>query len=101
MDVKPISQSPLSLPGLEKAISTGSETDRSSPFQDLMKQVVTTSNDLQIQADQAMDSFVAGEEQDIHQVMMAINKAELSFRFMMEVRNKMIEAYQEINRMSV
>ncbi len=85
---------PLKTDGLSKP-------QKAEGFGDLLKKVATSTNEFQLKADQTVVDFVDGKEQDIHNVMLGINKAELSFRFMMEVRNKMIEAYQEINRMSV
>ena len=44
---------------------------------------------------------MAGEISDVHDVMMAVEKAGTSFQLLMEMRNKMMDAYQEIKRMSI
>jgi flagellar hook-basal body complex protein FliE len=101
MEIRPLSEA-ARLEGIrERVIEPTPVKGSESPFQSLVKNVVASANDLQVDADRALEDFVRGEEQDIHRVMLAINKAELSFKFMMEVRNKMVEAYQEINRISV
>ncbi len=44
---------------------------------------------------------MTGETQDLHTTMIAVQKADLSFQMMMQVRNKIVQAYQEIMRMQV
>ena len=58
-------------------------------------------NDLQHQADISVRELAAGRQKDIHQTMIAMEKAEISFQLMMKVRNKIIAAYEEIMRMSI
>lgn len=70
-------------------------------FQDMMKQYINDANDLQIKADNDIKSILAGEEIDPHTVMIAMEKATMSFDLVMEVRNKMLEAYREILRSSL
>jgi flagellar hook-basal body complex protein FliE len=45
--------------------------------------------------------MVVGEEVDLHEVMIAVEKAKTSFDLLMEIRNKTIDAYREIMRMQV
>lgn len=52
-------------------------------------------------AERATEKLVTGELQDVHQVVIAMEEAQTSFRLLMEVRNKMIEAYREVMRMQV
>lgn len=49
----------------------------------------------------ATQSFVSGKSDNIHEVMISMQKAQLSFQLMVEVRNKAIETYQEISRMQI
>ena len=58
-------------------------------------------NKLQVDADQAIKGLARGDQKDIHSTMIAMEKADISFRLMMQVRNKVVAAYQEISRMSV
>ncbi len=51
-------------------------------------------------ADQ-INAFVAGEQENLHEVMISMNQAELYFQMMTEVRNRMLETYQELMRMQV
>jgi flagellar hook-basal body complex protein FliE len=58
-------------------------------------------NELQRQADQAIQRLVIEGKGDLQETLIAMEKADLSFRLMMQVRNKILEAYQEIIRMQV
>ncbi|MCD0459819.1 flagellar hook-basal body complex protein FliE [Roseiconus lacunae] len=64
-------------------------------FLDLMAQA----NDDQLRSEQAIDSLVSGKTEDVQQVVMEVVKAEMSFQVFMEVRNQIIESYDELMRM--
>jgi len=51
------------------------------------------------QADKAVNDLISGQTQDIHSVMLAMEQARLSMLMMVEMRNKVVEAYQELSRM--
>ncbi len=70
-------------------------------FGKILNEVLTDANAKQLEADQSVQSLLAGETQDVNQVMVAMAKADVSFRMMLEVRNKLIDAYQEVMRMQV
>jgi len=58
-------------------------------------------NRLQFEADQAIQGLEVGKTGSLHEAMIALEKADISFRAMMQVRNKILDAYQEIMRMQV
>ncbi len=58
-------------------------------------------NSLQQASDELTNDFIAGRTDSIHEVMIAGEKASLSLQLAMEIRNKVLEAYQEINRMQI
>ena len=58
-------------------------------------------NSLQNQMDKSIEQMATGEIEDIHQVMIAVEQANTAMEFMLEIRNKIIEAYQEVMRMPV
>jgi flagellar hook-basal body complex protein FliE len=66
-----------------------------------LKHAINTVNQAQIEADQAVQELATGNEKDIHQTMIALEKAEVSFQLMMQVRNKIVSAYEEIMRMQI
>jgi flagellar hook-basal body complex protein FliE len=58
-------------------------------------------NEMQQEADQAVENLATGKETDITRVMGAVEKADVAFQTLMSVRNKLVEAYQEILRMRI
>lgn len=64
-------------------------------------EMVNNVNNLQLDADKAIQQLATGESKGLHEVMIAVEKAGISFQFMTQVRNKAVEAYQEIMRMQV
>jgi flagellar hook-basal body complex protein FliE len=70
-------------------------------FKDLLLNSISEVQQLQTQADQAIKDLAAGEVEDVSQALIAVEKADIAFSTMMQMRNKIIEAYQEVMRMSV
>lgn len=70
-------------------------------FKETFSNFVNEVNDLQIKAGESVENFATGKVENVHEVMIAMSKAEVSFKFMMETRNKLIDAYKEIIRMQV
>ena len=83
---------PLRRPGTDK---------KDSNFGTVLKDAISTVNELQKQSDQEIQKLMTGESQDLHNTVIAMQKADLSFQMMMQVRNKIVQAYQEIIRMQV
>jgi flagellar hook-basal body complex protein FliE len=52
-------------------------------------------------ADAQITAFVAGDQENVHEVMISMNQAKLSFQLLTEVRNKMLETYHELMRIQV
>jgi flagellar hook-basal body complex protein FliE len=70
-------------------------------FRDSVKNFISDVDKLQKISKTKIEDFIAGEISDVHEVMIAVEKASTSFQLLMELRNKMLDAYQEIKRMSV
>ena len=70
-------------------------------FKDVLKDFMEDVNRLQIGADANIESFLAGEVADVHQVMIAVEKADIALNLMLEIRNRLLDAYQELMRMAV
>jgi flagellar hook-basal body complex protein FliE len=70
-------------------------------FGEVLRTSLAEVNRLQAQADEEIRALATGEGATLHDTMIALEKADLSFRLMMQVRNKIVEAYQEILRMQV
>lgn len=70
-------------------------------FADTLKKAVNTVDSLQKDADIKMQELATGKSQNIHETMIAAEKADIALKLMVQVRNKIIDAYQEIMRMQV
>lgn len=72
-----------------------------SSFGEALKSELNKVNDKQLEAEDLTDKFIKGEDDNIHEVMLKTEEAKLSLQLAVQVRNKVLEAYQEINRMQV
>ncbi len=72
-----------------------------SSFGDTMKKAITDVNDLQTSADQMATKLASGDAVEIHQAMIAMQKASTALQFTLAIRNKIIDAYHEVMRTSV
>lgn len=70
-------------------------------FVDSLKSAIGNVNDVQMEASRAVDALMTGDTQDIHRTMVALQQADVSFQLMMQVRNKLVAAYEEIQRMQI
>lgn len=70
-------------------------------FQGALKEAISSINDIQQGASQAVEALATGQSQNIHQAMIALQQADLSFQLMMQIRNKLVTAYEEIQRMQI
>jgi len=72
-----------------------------SSFGDVLKKSIGEVNDIQKAGEKAMEDMATGQVKDLHQAALAIDKAEMSMKLMLEVRNKAINAYKEILRTQI
>ena len=74
----------------------------SGGFSQLLSKAIESVNQLQNEADRMSTAYELGDDKvDLAQVMLASQKADLSFQAMVQVRNKLISAYQEVMRMQI
>ncbi len=105
MKIDPInSASALARVGNGKSVSNGSADGvggTGAPFKDSIKKAIKEVNHLQSEADKFSVQLATGEIEDVHKAMIAMQKAKLALDLTIQVRNKVIEAYQEIMRMQI
>lgn len=77
------------------------EQPKGRSFSDYMTANIKEVNEAQKAADTMAVELASGKKRDIHETMLALTQAELSFNLMVQVRNKVLEAYQEVMRMQV
>ena len=96
--INPItSDLPLSL-GSKPA---GTQQEDRTRFGALLKDAISTVNDLSKQSDREIQKIITGETDELHTAVIAMQRAGISFEMMMQVRNKIVQAYQEVLRMPV
>lgn len=83
---------------LEKQDSSSSV---SAVFSDYLQKALDNTNSLLTEADSLANDFAAGKIDNIHQVTIAAEKADVALQFTMQVRNKIMDAYSEIMRMQI
>jgi flagellar hook-basal body complex protein FliE len=85
--------SPISL---QNEAQKAQKTDSGNDFFNILKESLGEVNDMQIKGDKALSDIATGQVKDLHSAAIAIDKAEISMKVMLEVRNKALNAYKEI-----
>lgn len=73
----------------------------SPSFSDILSEKLNEVNDKQIESDILTQKMIQGDDVSIHEVMLAGEEAKISLQLAMQVRNKLVEAFQEINRTQI
>lgn len=76
-------------------------TPETGKFSNMLQSAFNNVNEMQLQGDEAVRQMVSGENTDIHNTMITLQKAEISFELMMQVRNKIVAAYEQIRTMQM
>jgi len=100
MAVNPISSPPGIAPIRMPSPAGGSSGD-AVKFQDALAEAVGRVEQYRKAANQGVERFLAGEGEDLHRVALETQRAELAFEMFLQVRNKVVQAYQEVMRMQV
>jgi flagellar hook-basal body complex protein FliE len=86
--------------GLGPAVVKPNES-KGSGFQDLLQNAIGQVDGMRKTADTAVERFLSGEGEELHSTVMATQRAELAFEMFVQVRNKVVQAYQEVMRMQM
>lgn len=70
-------------------------------FSNMVKQKLDEVSTLQREADQLTENFLAGEQVEVHQILIAMEKVDLALREVVEIRNKLVEAYKQVSNMQI
>ncbi|MCU7919004.1 MAG: flagellar hook-basal body complex protein FliE [Candidatus Thiodiazotropha sp. (ex Dulcina madagascariensis)] len=85
-------------------LTTSIKRDNQTPNAEFIKWIKEGVNEINsklINSEEELRKFAIGETQNLHQLMITLEKSKLNFELFMQVRNKMIEGYKEILRMQV
>jgi flagellar hook-basal body complex protein FliE len=87
-------------PTMPQMPSLGGEATDSS-FKDMLVDSIQQVNTMQLDADKAVETMFSGGEVNPAEVLTAVQKADLAFRLTMQIRNKLMEVYQEVKDMRI
>ena len=92
--VAPLPPQPL---GAKAAAAPGS----GASFRDMLMNSLNEVNAMQQQANQAVEQMATGEDVSAAEVLTAVQKADIAFRMMLQIRNKVVQAYQEVQNIRI
>jgi len=94
---------PITSIRLPEAIQAPAQASQSGVFKSMLDAAIhhVESNSAQTEAAQSVDKFLSGESEELHSTALAVQRAELEFEMFLQVRNKVVQAYQEIMRMQM
>ncbi|MBD8025776.1 flagellar hook-basal body complex protein FliE [Ureibacillus sp. Re31] len=102
MAINPVSFMPTQSQVNEIKLTTPTTSyEAQQSFANTLKDAIASVNNQQVASDAMTEKLIKGEDVDLHEVMIAAQKASVSLNATMEVRNKAVEAYQEIMRMTI
>lgn len=77
------------------------KTSSKGSFQNVLKDSLDKLNEKQVQADAITNDFVAGKDVEVHEMLLSMEEAKMSMQLAIQVRNKVVEAVQELTRMQL
>jgi flagellar hook-basal body complex protein FliE len=90
----------LALPSLAPPTS-GTPSTGQTPFRNILLEALDQVNSMQQQADAAVEQLVTGGDVNPAEVLTTLQKADMSFKLMLQIRNKLVAAYQEVNNIRI
>jgi flagellar hook-basal body complex protein FliE len=98
----PITNIPLTPPA---ATALGTQPTATAttgqPFKNILLEALHQVNTMQSQANEAVEQLVTGGDVNPAEVLTTLQKADISFRMMLQIRNKLVQAYQEVNNIRI
>ena len=88
-------------PGTPHALTKPAHEQQGPAFKDVLLSSIREVNDAQLEADRAVEALFTGEAVNPAEVLTAVQKADLAFRMMMQIRNKLVAAYDEVKNIRV
>ena len=97
--------SPITMPApvdsISRAIQAPGDAKASGEFRGVLEGAIQSVEKTRTQASQAVEGFLAGDGQELHSAILATQRADLAFELGLQVRNKVVQAYQEVMRMQM
>jgi flagellar hook-basal body complex protein FliE len=92
---------PITAPALAPPLTSSKVSAATGEFSSLLSGAVARMDQSAKGSEASIDKFLSGENQEIHQTVLATQQNELQFELFLQVRNKMVQAYQEVMRMQL
>lgn len=99
--MKAVESTPITPGGPQRLPAALQKGSKDKAFGELVTDYLEEVNRLQKEADKSVFDLATGRTESLQDVVVAVNEADLSFRLMMQIRNKLLDAYREIMRMQV
>lgn len=99
--IKPILSPALANPAEVGGVDSAPKIDTGAAFRSILSDSIQQVQNYQATAGKAIEGFLSGENENLHEVALAAQKAELSLDLFLQVRNKLVQAYQEVMRLQV
>jgi flagellar hook-basal body complex protein FliE len=90
---------PPAMPGI--GAHAGGSAAGEQPFKNILLEALDQVNSMQSEANQAVEQLVTGGDVNPAEVLTTLQKADMSFKLMLQIRNKLVQAYQEINNVRI
>lgn len=92
-----------SLPSVAPLDSSGSSSTQAAatPFKNVLDNAIQEVEGARTNANQSINQFLSGEGEDLHSTILASQRADLEFQMFLQVRNKVVSAYQEVMKMQM
>src|SRR5262245_37178133 len=98
----PVTSLPLTPPAAPLAgIEQPAATTNGPPFKNILLEALNQVNTMQTEANEAVQQLVTGGDVNPAEVLTTLQKADMSFRMMLQIRNKLVQAYQEVNNIRI
>lgn len=81
--------------------NTTEQKTNGTSFSNMLSDAISKVNDSEVNANNKIESLIKGEDVEMHEVMLAMQESVLSLQALIEVRNKTVEAYQEISKLQL
>jgi flagellar hook-basal body complex protein FliE len=92
---------PITLPRAIEPIASPSAADSATGFQQVLSSALSQVSQSSANADAAVSNYLAGGNQELHSTILATQSASLDFELLLQVRNKLVSAYDEIMKMQI